>query len=276
MPAHLERYKKLGVEEVLPLITSPTKPAQRPLLYGAPCYTDGLRLWTFKDKGLKCTHCGIEGAFFAIERSKSKHPNALLPPAGPPFHLNLYALDEAGEEVLMTHDHILARCLGGKDTPENTQTMCHVCNGKKGEGEQAKFKQLMETPEGRETLPKKFTGSRRERDRLSAEKRAKALAESLKNGYIPSGKLSATKVLDDPEAEKIRLRIIRERLLGNMPGQVDISKNDLKKMGMSGAQYVKRLLETGNEIGQESNAVSIAALAGGPQGTGSGTSQAVV
>jgi hypothetical protein len=50
----------------------------------------------------------------------------------PTYHLNLYALDSDGREILMTHDHILARADGGKNHLSNTQTMCAPCNFKKG------------------------------------------------------------------------------------------------------------------------------------------------
>jgi len=46
--------------------------------------------------------------------------------------MNLYAINAAGEEVLMTKDHILPRVLGGKDHIDNYQPMCQVCNSEKG------------------------------------------------------------------------------------------------------------------------------------------------
>lgn len=50
-------------------------------------------------------------------------------------HFNLWAVDPDGTEVLMTHDHKLARALGGKNALENTQTMCSPCNGNKAVAE---------------------------------------------------------------------------------------------------------------------------------------------
>ena len=79
------------------------------------------RFQTFFTKGLKCACCGIEGKYFA----KEKDPNAAR------YHLNLYAVNEAGEEVLMTKDHIIPWSKGGKDDVSNYQTMCEKCNKNK-------------------------------------------------------------------------------------------------------------------------------------------------
>lgn len=48
------------------------------------------------------------------------------------FHLNLYAIDENGKEVLMTKDHIIPKSKGGADDISNYQTMCERCNEAKG------------------------------------------------------------------------------------------------------------------------------------------------
>lgn len=66
--------------------------------------------------------CGRVGTHFAIERGTGQQT----------YHLNLWAIDEQGDEYLMTHDHILARSLGGADNISNTQTMCSPCNAEKG------------------------------------------------------------------------------------------------------------------------------------------------
>ena len=46
--------------------------------------------------------------------------------------MNLYAINEKGEEVLMTKDHIEPKSLGGKNSLNNYQTMCTICNCEKG------------------------------------------------------------------------------------------------------------------------------------------------
>ena len=67
------------------------------------------RYQTFFTKGIKCCRCGIEGRYFA----KEKNPNARR------YHLNLYAVDLDGKEVMMTKDHIIPVSKGGKNTLEN-------------------------------------------------------------------------------------------------------------------------------------------------------------
>lgn len=86
------------------------------------------RLRTFALTGVNCSCCKIEGAYFAIERSKGNTNTG--------YHLNLWAKDKEGKEVLMTHDHITARGLGGVDDNTNTETMCGPCNWEKGQLEQ--------------------------------------------------------------------------------------------------------------------------------------------
>ena len=81
------------------------------------------RYATFK-KSISCVKCGITGSFFAIERP--------VVPANARYHLNLYAIDEEGNEVLMTKDHIVPRSKGGHNNIKNYQTMCYKCNWEKG------------------------------------------------------------------------------------------------------------------------------------------------
>lgn len=80
------------------------------------------RYQTFFKKGTKCVFCGIEGKYFAKEKVSSDKS----------YHLNLYAIDENSNEVLMTKDHILPKSKGGKDEIDNYQTMCIRCNVAKG------------------------------------------------------------------------------------------------------------------------------------------------
>lgn len=80
------------------------------------------RYQTFFTKGTKCVCCGIEGKFFAKERQ----------PGDGHYHMNLYATDEKGLEVLMTKDHIIPRSKGGANILSNYQPMCIICNKRKG------------------------------------------------------------------------------------------------------------------------------------------------
>lgn len=80
------------------------------------------RYEVFKHKGTTCVACGLKGVFFAKERDQ----------ATPTYHFNLYAVNEQGEDVLMTKDHIVPRSLSGPDRLENYQPMCTDCNREKG------------------------------------------------------------------------------------------------------------------------------------------------
>jgi hypothetical protein len=71
----------------------------------------------------------LEGRFFV----KEKHSHV----QGEKYHFNLYAIDDVGDEVLMTKDHIIPkrrgnRSDGGPDHISNYQTMCKPCNEAKG------------------------------------------------------------------------------------------------------------------------------------------------
>lgn len=72
--------------------------------------------------GPDCVACGIQGKYFAIERDRGSNK----------YHMNLYAIDSEGYEVMMTRDHIVPRSKGGPDNLDNQQTMCIYCNQQKG------------------------------------------------------------------------------------------------------------------------------------------------
>lgn len=91
-----------------------------------------LRYLNFIHNGTKCVCCGVEGTHFYKERTLDKNGNPI--DGGNNYghyHFNLYGIDDNGEEVLMTKDHIIARKLGGKDVVDNFQPMCTKCNCEK-------------------------------------------------------------------------------------------------------------------------------------------------
>lgn len=127
-------YKRIGTVDIsqiveaqrLALIDDPhhrNKVLPKIELFGrmVKLFSKGVRLKTFYNHGTTCSACGLEAKFYAVERPKDADE-------GHPYHLNLWAIDANGDEVLMTHDHTLARSAGGADNISNTTTMCRPCN----------------------------------------------------------------------------------------------------------------------------------------------------
>lgn len=122
----LRRKENLTIEEVYDAVKDvlfePEDKKAMVVINGDKIKGNSQRFQTFFTKGLKCACCGIEGKYFG----KEKDFNAAR------YHLNLYALDESGNEVLMTKDHIVPRSKGGASELYNYQTMCVKCNIAKG------------------------------------------------------------------------------------------------------------------------------------------------
>lgn len=114
-----ERAGIVAIEDVLPLIADPN--IKSVVLHGHRVKVVSLRLRNFV-KSQTCIACGLEATHFAVEHND-----------GYSWHLNLWA-DRGPDmnEMLFTHDHTVARSLGGDDNEENTTTMCAKCNQKKG------------------------------------------------------------------------------------------------------------------------------------------------
>lgn len=94
---------------------------------GHPVKMDSHRYIVFKTKGCVCVTCGIVGTYFALECRKSdlkrKKTNS-----DPTYHFNLYGIDAAGNEVMLTKDHIVPVAKGGENVIDNYQPMCIHCN----------------------------------------------------------------------------------------------------------------------------------------------------
>lgn len=125
-PDQLERKEIYSIEEVKEKVKDVLFEKERNLskvnFNGDMIKGNSQRYQTFFTKGCKCVKCGIEGKYFAKEKHLKDRS----------FHLNLYAIDENGEEVLMTKDHIIPKSKGGFDDISNYQTMCERCNKAKG------------------------------------------------------------------------------------------------------------------------------------------------
>ena len=118
------RKSKHTIEEVLSLVPEydGMVKTRRIVFDGDELYIDSLRYFTFKKDNCTCTCCGLKGAFFAKEKF----------PRDKRYHLNLYAIDDEGNEVLMTKDHHIPVAKGGSDHLSNLFTMCAPCNHAKG------------------------------------------------------------------------------------------------------------------------------------------------
>lgn len=91
-------------------------------LLGVPVTVTPKRLFAFRNN-LKCVCCGLQGEVFIAER----HVNDVEAHQ----YLNLYGINDSGELVLLTVDHILPDSYGGRYHDSNFQTMCSPCNMKK-------------------------------------------------------------------------------------------------------------------------------------------------
>ena len=96
-----------NIEELLHNIVN-CKEEYYTLPNGYKVRTSSLRYRTF-DKNLTCVSCGLKGRFLALERCLSDKGGNEGDKEGQGFHLNLYALDDMGREVLMTKDHIIPK-----------------------------------------------------------------------------------------------------------------------------------------------------------------------
>jgi hypothetical protein len=89
--------------------------------YGDKIKANSHRYQTFYYKGCACVKCGLKASYF--EKDKMSNESS--------WHLNLYGIDENGNEVMFTKDHILPKSMGGQNYITNYQPMCTRCNYKK-------------------------------------------------------------------------------------------------------------------------------------------------
>lgn len=82
----------------------------------------------YLEKGLVCaeTGCSLKGAFFALEKWPNQKNQHELPFGN--YHFDLFAIDEFGDENLMTIDHVHPKSKGGKNCMSNYRPMCKVHN----------------------------------------------------------------------------------------------------------------------------------------------------
>lgn len=83
----------------------------------------GNRMATFLNSGTVCIDCGKAATHFTIDRDSAYSW----------YHVNLWKkMPNDGGELLFTSDHIRPISKGGKGAINNRQTMCCICNNKKG------------------------------------------------------------------------------------------------------------------------------------------------
>lgn len=113
----LERKVTLSIEDGLRLIDGNSK-SRYPINLSEDRYS------CFKQKGVICCSCKLEGSYFAIELVASDSYSG--------YALNLYGKRSCGKEEYFTKDHVVPKSLGGKDSIANYKTMCWPCNARKG------------------------------------------------------------------------------------------------------------------------------------------------
>lgn len=79
------------------------------------------RYHIFNKSGLKCKCCGLVAKIFKIQQCYNERP-----------HANPYGISHNGKHIMFTKDHIIPKSKGGSNRSSNLQTMCQVCNEKKG------------------------------------------------------------------------------------------------------------------------------------------------
>lgn len=122
-----ERIGIISLEEGLAML----KRRKRVRLFGHSINVRGLKFDTFLNGPPCCSNpeCRVTFSHFVVERSLGR--NKTPAPEHHNFHLNLYGFGARGEELRFTHDHTLARALGGADDLTNTTSMCSPCNREK-------------------------------------------------------------------------------------------------------------------------------------------------
>lgn len=116
------RFARLGLNELPTFINNITPRRFEIAGHIINCRSTRMKL-LFVHRELTCKCCGLKAAFAAVETCPSSKGWKSL---------NFYGYDHEGKEVLLTWDHIKPRSLGGKNTLSNSQTLCFICNGLKG------------------------------------------------------------------------------------------------------------------------------------------------
>ncbi len=111
-------YKRIGnftvnevLSQILPAYAKKNEPGYFKKFKGHMVKMVSQRYTLFKEKGTTCVTCGLVGTYFGLDK----------PPEHERPHFNLYGINEDGEEVMMTKDHIMPKSKGGKNIQKNYQ-----------------------------------------------------------------------------------------------------------------------------------------------------------
>lgn len=115
---HCIQYSKLPLSIINYVYNSPGKIVN---VKGYKIFSKDDRYLNFIVNGTKCAKCGLEGRYCKLE-SRGRGP-----------HLNVYGIDEQGEEVILTKDHIYPKSKGGLNCINNYQVLCSKCNREKAD-----------------------------------------------------------------------------------------------------------------------------------------------
>lgn len=114
-------YRRVGVVSVEEVLANAGRHVR---VAGQSLSCQSWRIYLYAAKGVTCVHCGKQGMFFAAEKTKDQ--------LTPKCHLNLYHINKAGKETMITVDHIVPKSKGGGNEMSNLQPLCIECNGRKG------------------------------------------------------------------------------------------------------------------------------------------------
>jgi hypothetical protein len=117
---------EFSVSDILPLIGCHTEKSFITSRGEYFARLNSARMLCFK-RSIFCVSCLIPGTHFRLEQHENKGNNSKPDRA----HLNMYNATNP-KYILMTKDHIIPESWGGTDNLENLQTMCTLCNQKKG------------------------------------------------------------------------------------------------------------------------------------------------
>lgn len=119
---------KFKIEEVIPFVRRNGKESgKRKKIYKGSDNKEyivlmGNQKYKVFINNLSCVCCGLTGSFFKLIKV---HKKVI---AQNRAFFDLYAINDSGEEILMTMDHIIPISKNGTDALSNLQTMCTFCN----------------------------------------------------------------------------------------------------------------------------------------------------